>query len=174
MHILHFAFPKFSHTSSPFHDSWTVGKITFVRLVSEVSIEAATSSFLPILQGCVPNITSLLVSFSLFTKPFNTSTANSITFFRLRSRASAVTGLAHELPMPLALANNGTCRLHRLPATAVSRRRWRACPRPHRRHRPVGLSCAQLTPGRGTTTTLLSHLVLLVQRHQRPAAAPAS
>ena len=121
----------------------------FVCLV----IEAATSSFLPILQGCVPNITSLLVSFSLFTKPFHTSTAHSITFFRLRSRVSAVTGLGHELPMPLALANNGTCRLHRLPATAVSRRRWRACPRPHRRHRPVGLSCAQLTPGRGTTTT---------------------
>ena len=66
----------------------------------------------------------------------------------------AVTGLGHELPMPLSLvATNATCRLHRLPATAVSRRRWRACPRPHRRHRPVGLSCAQLTPGRGTTTT---------------------
>ena len=126
MHILHFAFPIISHTSSPFHDSWTVGKITFVCLV----IEAATSSFLPILHGCIPHITSLLVSFSLFTKPFNTSTAHSITFFRLRSRVSAVTGLGHELPMPLALADNGTCRLHRLPATAVSRRRWRACPRP--------------------------------------------
>ena len=110
--------------------------------------------------GCFPHITSLLVFFPLFTKSVNISTAHTITFFCFRlilkvepQLCPAVSGLGHELPMPLALANNGTCRLHRLPATAVSRRRWRACPRPHRRHRPVGLSCAQLTPGRGTTTT---------------------
>ena len=136
------------------------------------------------------NITSLLVVF-LVTDPSHISMVAPESLspsLILKSPASAVTGLGHEPPMPLALQsgnNGGTCPLHRLPATVVWRRWQRACPpRPHRppapARGPVTVRPAQLTPGRGTTTTTfrrLSHLVLLllllVQRHQKPAAAPA-